>query len=34
MKIIVSAVKTKVSNGSCRRIINNKLVATNGDGMK
>lgn len=31
---IVSAVKTKVSNGSCRRIINNKLVATNGDGMK
>lgn len=31
---IVSAVKTKVSNGSCRRIIDNKLVATNGDGMK
>lgn len=31
---IVSAVKTKVSNGSCRRITNNKLVATNGDGMK
>lgn len=31
---IVSAVKSKVRLGSCRRIVNNKLVATNGDGMK
>lgn len=30
---IVSAVKTKVRNGSCRRIVNNQLVSTNGDGM-
>lgn len=31
---IVSAVKAKIKNGSCLRIINGKLSATNGAGMK
>lgn len=30
---IVSAVKSKVKNGSCKRIVKGSLVATNGDGM-
>ncbi|WP_081256591.1 DUF6973 domain-containing protein [Streptobacillus moniliformis] len=30
---IVDAVKSKVRNGSCKRIINDRLVATDGSGM-
>lgn len=30
---IYEAVKTKVKNGNCRRIVNNKLVATDGTGL-